>query len=266
MTTETLTPSGPYALTRLNALRHGLLSRSAVLPWEDRTEYDQMLAALVSEHEPQGPTEEHLVEEIAGIFWRKRRLRTAEAASHQEALRAALEPFRDSAKAALSHLDVDHRHIDAGRAIRLTEDEAEDELTDLNTEEAQIHQATAILSAAGTKRYQRALAALPEAARDWWHDELDAAPEERSIEDETMTKGAASLARFIEEVITPWIHSRRAQLLHRPLIREHTFGETLNVRQLERLARYEVHLDRKLERMLAMLFRLKDLRRESDNT
>ena len=31
--------------------------------------------------------------------------------------------------------------------------------------------------------------------------------------------------------------------------------------KLERLSRYEVHLDRKLERTLAMLFRLRDLRR-----
>jgi hypothetical protein len=30
--------------------------------------------------------------------------------------------------------------------------------------------------------------------------------------------------------------------------------------KLERLGRYEVHLDRKLERLLAMLLRLKDLR------
>jgi hypothetical protein len=33
--------------------------------------------------------------------------------------------------------------------------------------------------------------------------------------------------------------------------------------KLERLGRYEVHLDRKLERMLAMLFRLKELRQGS---
>ena len=32
-------------------------------------------SALVAEHAPQGPTEEHLVEEVAGILWRKRRLR-----------------------------------------------------------------------------------------------------------------------------------------------------------------------------------------------
>ena len=45
-----------------------------------------------------------------------------------------------------------------------------------------------------------------------------------------------------------------------PLIREQAFGEALDPDKLERLGRYEVHLDRKLERMLAMLLRLKDLR------
>ena len=38
------------------------------------------------------------------------------------------------------------------------------------------------------------------------------------------------------------------------------FCEALDPDKLERLGRYEVHLDRKLERMLSMLLRLKDLR------
>jgi hypothetical protein len=50
---------------------------------------------------------------------------------------------------------------------------------------------------------------------------------------------------------------RRKELANRPLIR---FGEALDADKLERLGRYEVHLDRKLERMPAMLLRLKDLR------
>jgi hypothetical protein len=47
--------------------------------------------------------------------------------------------------------------------------------------------------------------------------------------------------------------------------REQAFGEALDHDKLERLARYEVHLDRKLERMLAMLLRLKDLRQGTDS-
>ena len=48
-----------------------------------------------------GPTEEHLVEELAGVIWRKRRLRLGESAAHHRALRDALDPYQDTAEAAL---------------------------------------------------------------------------------------------------------------------------------------------------------------------
>jgi hypothetical protein len=60
--------------------------------------------------------------------------------------------------------------------------------------------------------------------------------------------------------VLPWYDRRRTELTHRPLIREQAFGESLRADKLEVLARYEVHLDRKLERMLTMLVRLKELR------
>jgi hypothetical protein len=106
-------------ITRLNALKHGILSRYTVLPWEDADEYRSLVDALVAEHGPVGPTEEHLVEELAGILWRKRRLRLAEAATHQRGLKEALSPYRESVKAALVHLDVEtqsERVIDAIQA------------------------------------------------------------------------------------------------------------------------------------------------------
>jgi hypothetical protein len=58
-----------------------------------------------------------------------------------------------------------------------------------------------------------------------------------------------------------WFENRKKELANRPLIREQAFGEALDPDKLERLGRYEVHLDRKLGRMLTMLLRLKDLRR-----
>ena len=86
MATETTSPPlrelhDGYNASRFNALRHGVLSVHTVLPWEDKAEYEALLNALVEEHVPHGPTEEHLVEEIAGVFWRKGRLRLAEAAT-----------------------------------------------------------------------------------------------------------------------------------------------------------------------------------------
>src|SRR5205807_5973473 len=93
------------AITRFNALRHGVLSRYTVLPWEDEQEYQALVAALVAEHAPQGPTEEHLVEELAGILWRKRRLRLAEAAAHRRGLDATFASYRETVKVTLVHLD-----------------------------------------------------------------------------------------------------------------------------------------------------------------
>jgi hypothetical protein len=86
VTTNLPSESSGCEMTRFNALRHGVPSRYTVLPWEDQNEYITLLSALVNEHRSQGPTEEHLVEELAGIIWRKQRLRLAEAAAHQRGL------------------------------------------------------------------------------------------------------------------------------------------------------------------------------------
>ena len=44
------------------------------------------------------------------------------------------------------------------------------------------------------------------------------------------------------------------------MLRSQAFGQALEPDRLDKLARYEVHLDRKLERTLAMLLKLQDLR------
>ena len=84
--------NGGYEVTRFNALRHGVLSAYTVLPWEEENEYRELLDALVAEHKPKGPTEEHLVEEMVGVLWRKRRLRLAEAAAYRRGLKNAVSP------------------------------------------------------------------------------------------------------------------------------------------------------------------------------
>ena len=70
-----------YKAVALNAVKHGVLSRLVVLPHEDENEFSELLAALVEEHEPAGMTEQHLVEELAGVIWRKRRALIAEGAT-----------------------------------------------------------------------------------------------------------------------------------------------------------------------------------------
>ena len=91
-----------YNASRINAVRHGILSRFTVLPWEDETEYEALLHALTEEHGPAGPTETHLVVELASVLWRKRRLRLAEISTYQRGLQATTGTYSKTAQAALA--------------------------------------------------------------------------------------------------------------------------------------------------------------------
>ncbi len=85
-------------------------------------------------------------------------------------------------------------------------------------------------------------------------------PEELEEGEVPPTADGEGLRVFLQGKVLPWFAARAKELANRPLIRDQAFGEALDIHKLEQLSRYEVHLDRKLERMLSMLLRLKDLR------
>jgi hypothetical protein len=259
--------TGSTEITRFNALRHGVLSRYTVLPWENAHEYFALVAALAAEHGPQGPTEEHLVEELAGILWRKRRLRLAEAAAHRRGLSGALASYRETAKVALVHVgtageseDVEDESEEVAEAIRATTADTEEDVRDMQADEAMTRRALKLLGTRRNNAYEAALAAVREDTRQWWEDMLAREPDELDEGEQPATADPEGLRRFLEAEVLPWFENRRKELANRPLIRDQAFGEALDPDKLEQLGRYEVHLDRKLERMLTMLVRLKELR------
>jgi hypothetical protein len=253
--------TGGTDITRFNALRHAVLSRYTVLPWESADEYRAVVEALVAEHGPQGPTEEHLVEEVAGILWRKRRLRLAEAAAHRRGLEGTLASYRETVKVALVHLDTTGQSERVVDAIRATVADTDEDIAEMETDEAMTRRALGLLGSKRTDAYETALAALRQDTQAWWTDTLAGDPDELGEGEEPATTDVEGLRRFLEGKVLPWFENRQKELANRPLIREQAFGEALDPDKLERLGRYEVHLDRKLERMLTMLLRLKELRR-----
>ena len=68
------------------------------------------------------------------------------------------------------------------------------------------------------------------------------------------------MAGWLEEEAITYFRGEEAALANRDMIREHALGKAMTENAFEKVARYEVHLDRKLERTLAMLLKLKDLR------
>jgi hypothetical protein len=251
-------------VTRFNALRHGVLSRYTVLPWEEPDEYQALVSALVAEHGPQGPTEEHLVEEVAGILWRKRRLRLAEAAAHRRGLDGTLASYRETVKVALVHLDATDESERVIDAIRSTASDTENNVREMQADEAMTLRALDVLGSRRNDAYEVALVELREDTQAWWADVLARDVDELPEDGIPATADGEGLRRFLEAEVLPWFETRKKELANRPLIREQAFGEALDPDKLERLGRYEVHLDRKLERMLSMLLRLKDLRRATD--
>jgi len=57
-----------------NAQKHGVFSKTAIVPGEDPREFEELYSGLVQEWEPAGATEEDAVLSIAKAVWRKRRV------------------------------------------------------------------------------------------------------------------------------------------------------------------------------------------------
>ena len=73
------TPKGK-AVVRLNALRHGLLARDALLPGEVADAFEGLWNQVRAELSPSGAIEEFLAERVVNAMWRLRRLARAETA------------------------------------------------------------------------------------------------------------------------------------------------------------------------------------------
>ena len=272
-------PHGGYEGSRFNAVRHGVLSRHTVLPWENKEEYATLLGALAEEYAPRGPTEDHLVEEIAGVIWRKRRLRLAEAASYRRGIEKATERYSKTLDTALIQVE---RTLPVGPimdAVTATPSATAKDLVEWKRREASARSALEILSAGKPGAYEAALGELDERTRTSWQEEFfpeleDPDEDKNADEDEDpndecapiLKADATGLAEYLEGSVLPDCAMQLGYVENRSVIRAQVLGEALDLGRLAPLGRYEIQLDRKLERMLAMLLRLHSLRRSNESS
>jgi len=242
----------PYNAVRFNALKHGILSRYTVLSHESHADYESLVNSLMDEHLPAGVTEQHLIEELASVIWRKRRVLQAEGATINKGLRESARnaktviPTAAPFEAGLSGETIDIRDLMDLKPEDVTENQR-DARHDLDV----TNKASALLRKGGERAYEKALHALLPDSRDWW---------ESCVAEEEYTADALGLESFITEQLSPACHQQEKESRHHDAIVNQTIGEGLQAYRLEKLSRYETHLDRKFERTLAMLIKLKDLR------
>lgn len=242
---------GAYDAVRYNAMKHGILSRYTVLAHEDADEYRELLAALIAEHQPAGATEGHLVEELAGTMWRKRRVLQAEGANINHGLRhAAKNPEVVVPAAVPFEFGLSGKGSDLRDLMTMTTEDATERQRDARHDLEQTQKAAAILRRGGANAYDKALRSLLPDSRDWW---------QKHVEEEEYPATAEGLAEFILEHLEPVCIGMEKEARHHEAIKAQALGEGLQVHRLETLTRYESHLDRKFARTLAMLVKLKEL-------
>jgi hypothetical protein len=243
-----------YDAVRFNAVKHGILSRHVVLPHEDAEEYRELLAALVEEHTPKGATAMHLVEELASIIWRKQRVLLAEGAAINRGLRSAATSSVDSLIPAAAPFEpgLSGKGTNIRELVMMTPDEIAQRQRETRHDLEATQKASAILRKGGPTAYDKALKALMPDSRDWWQEHVD---------DEEYPPNAEGLAGFIQDHLFPICMALEKEARNHEAIKAQTLGEGLQAHRLQNLGRYETHLDRKFERTLAMLLKLKELHR-----
>ena len=241
-----------YEAVRFNAMKHGILSRYTVLSHENHADYESLVNSLMEEHLPAGATEQHLIEELASVIWRKRRVLQAEGATINQGLKVSARSAKTVIPAAAPfEMGLSGENTDIRNLMDLTPEDVADSQQFARHDLDATNKAGAILRKGGDRAYDKALRALLPDSREWW---------ETHVEEEAFTADADGLATFIQEHLEPVCHRQEKEARHHEAIVNQTIGEGLNAYKLEKLSRYETHLDRKFERALAMLLKLKDLR------
>jgi len=247
MTTATVVPiRREFQVHRFDPIKHGVLSRHIALPWEDREAFEEILRGLLVEHQPQGPTAYHLVEDLAGVIWRKRRLLQAEGAAIRERLFEVTMGYQHEkvGRYALAHKD-EKLHAEVSDVIAHRLPQPEDAERDL----AMVERALAVLSSGKRGAYQAALRLLDEDTLQAWEVE---AVDEADPEGGGYTRDADGLKESLEAT-RDWLQRCIADAAHAADVTEQVHGMAVDIRDLERIARLEAHLDAKLQRLLTLL-------------
>jgi len=259
----TIETNGNYAASKLNALQHGILSRHAILPWEEKSEYEALVTQLEDEYTPQGTIEQHLIAELAGIIWRKARLRGAEKAVYLQRLRHVLHDSYGESPIKAVLLEDSRDQTAAKAAMTASADKTQEDLNRDTAQLAAFNEALAILATGQEDAYQQALAAMPPGALEVWPTWFGNPIEKFRDDSPTYQADAKSLEIWINGHVESHERSIR-ELENRQAIKQQAIGQSFPVPdKMEPLSRYEVHLDRKFERTLSMLVKLQDMRKPS---
>ena len=187
--------SQPYEVVRFNALKHGILSRYTVLSHESHADYESLVNSLMDEHLPAGATEQHLIEELASVIWRKRRVLQAEGATINQDLKSVASNTKAVVQAAaLFQRGVYFQTIDLGDVMDLSQDEVTELQRTASQDMQSLQKASRLLRQAAKGAYKKAISALLPDSKEMWREAVAA---------QKYAANADGLRLYIAEVLEP---------------------------------------------------------------
>ena len=218
-------------------------------------------------------TERELVEELAWISWRKKRLRLAEHAAINDGFREAVEQGNRTANAVIAYMGTRVRFD--GDAIE-TSFNIPPEILDLDFEEFHeffrgtletIH-TLEFAARQGFGNHEESVDEILERLPEIFRDEIKVARKEERIVPENEESLAAALACFVKTTFYPRLSNVLSRLQVEEGVTAQAIGSAMFSDELPKIMRYEAHLDRKFEKTLAMIIRLQEMRerREAKKT
>ena len=244
--------SQPYEVVRFNALKHGILSRYTVLSHENHSDYESLVNSLMDEHLPAGATEQHLIEELASVIWRKRRVLQAEGATINQDLKSVTSNTKAVVQAAAPfQRGIYSQTIDLGDMMDLSQDDVIEHQRAASQDMESLQKASQLLRKAAKGAYKKAVAALLPDSQEMWR---------KAVVAEQYIGNAQGLRSYLDEVLYPLIIQIDKEARYHEDIKNQALGQGLVAYKLQQLSRYETHLDRKFERTLGMLMKLKEMR------
>lgn len=252
---EKITEKNAYEAARLNAVKHGILSRETILPHESVQDYESLLNALRAEYVPNGPTENALVEELASILWRKRRVLAAEGAQINSGIDRAMGNSLRIANTATPFLPkitgnefLDAESLPVREILALDADGLEQRRQALGAEYKAVSKARQLLTQGGRGAARKALETLSNSLTDLWYSK------------DRYSETIYQVDRFLENEVLPHLSKEQRLLENAESLRHQALGSAVAGLPFESIARYEAHLDRKFERTLSMLLKLKTMK------
>jgi hypothetical protein len=120
------------------AFKHGGYSATAVLPGEDRAEFEKLHRELASEYLPSGPLQQLIVMDMARLIWRREHLAIFQVAkiAREPFVKIAREPFVSEERTSRSSFETvrdseELKAADCAAFIKSDENQARNELGDM---------------------------------------------------------------------------------------------------------------------------------------